>query len=137
MEFQNALGRVDEASIRRVSDMGVYHLDEGMTDGECEKFWQDAGKRAVEEGSVVVRKGFVEFVAMLERSRRDGGREGGSSNWDVISINFCAAFVRGCVDAALDGVHVGMYEVLANRLDGRGIIRGPRTNLVSCCVSSF
>jgi 2-hydroxy-3-keto-5-methylthiopentenyl-1-phosphate phosphatase len=109
--YQRGLKVVEERSFERISRSGLF---KAMGDRALE----DAGRRAVERGEVVVRVGFREFLDMV-KERGD--------IWGIVSVNFSASFIRGVL-AASAGSDVEDVEILANSPDENGVLFGPESN---------
>ena len=105
--FQRALKVIEERSFARV---GGSELFEGISEEE----WKGFGEEAVQSGSVVIRRGFLEFVQGLIRS---GGR------WGVLSVNFSKMFVSGVLGTI--GEDLKEVTILANQPGLDGVIKGP------------
>jgi len=109
IEYYQSLSGVENRSFERVSKSGLFRE---ILNNE----WEAFGKGAVEEGKVVIREGFGDFVKEVEKS---GGI------WGVVSVNFCSHFIRGVLASA--GVDTSTVEILANSSDKNGILFGPET----------
>ena len=93
---------METTSLNRVEECGVFR--------QCTRdAFRKAGREAVEDGAVIVRDGFREFV---DRVRRRGHRV-----W-IVSVNWSAAFIEGVCD-------VPDIRVVANEIEEDGRIVGP------------
>ena len=109
IQYYRALREIEERSFRRVSQSGLFR---GITPAD----WEGAGRDATEKGDVILRKGFKEFLGKLEQAK---------SPWGIVSVNFSGSFIRGVIGASA-GPRNAKVEVLANELDEKGIVVGPR-----------
>ena len=105
--FQQALKVIEERSFARVGGSGLF---EGISEEE----WKGFGEEAVQNGSVDIRRGFLEFVQGLVHS---GGR------WGVLSVNFSRMFVSGVLGTI--GEDLKEVTILANQPGLDGVIKGP------------
>jgi 2-hydroxy-3-keto-5-methylthiopentenyl-1-phosphate phosphatase len=108
--FYRSLRGIEIRSFERVSSSGLFN-------GIQKEDWEQFGREAVKSEEVTVRKGLKEF---LERIRILKGR------WGIVSVNFSSAFIRGVLEESARGESSGS-EVLANQLDERGFLIGPKT----------
>ena len=111
IRYQRNLKAVEERSFGRVSSSGLF---EGMG----KQVWEDAGRKAVTKGDVVVRDSFKEFIGRL-RERGD--------TWGIVSVNFSGSFIRGVLEVSAGSENEGV-EILANSPDEKGVIIGPKSN---------
>lgn len=101
--FLASMGPVEEASIQRVHQLGVFQeLDQDTL--------RKLGRDAARNGDVVLRAGFWDLLALAE-----------SRGWDVsvLSINWSRSFVDGVLDGRIS-------NIVANEISARdGTIGGP------------
>ncbi|KFZ13017.1 hypothetical protein V502_06817 [Pseudogymnoascus sp. VKM F-4520 (FW-2644)] len=112
-----ALRDVEWASVERVGESGIFK-------GVSRESFREMGRAAAagdlqgrNDSVVVVRGGFVEFVAWIRENRAE---------WGVVSVNWSWRWIRGVLDTVLGDVGGGgsMY-VKANDADGStGMING-------------
>ncbi|HEX3017550.1 MAG TPA: hypothetical protein VHP31_06820 [Caproicibacter sp.] len=141
--FLNGLRPVELASVERVGRSGIFRevtpsqlrqcarelattVDKGPTQ-------YSNGVKAEGKERILIRKGFRQFIGEIEtRSLR---------SWGVVSVNWSREWIRGALDAALDGEEgerkralerVDMVPVMSNEIDAAtGVIEGCRLDIVS------
>jgi len=106
--YYRSLRDVESRSFGRVSSSGLFR---GIEKDE----WEEFGREAVRRGEVIVRKGFKDFVKLVERS---------DEIWGVVSVNFSSHFIRGVLEASA-GSNTSIVKVLANQPDEMGVLKGP------------
>lgn len=102
-QFLASMGTVEEASIQRVHQLGVFQ-------GLDKETLRKVGQEAVRNGDVVVRAGFWDLLALAE-----------SRGWDVsvLSINWSRTFIDGVLDGKIS-------HIIANEINSDdGTIGGP------------
>lgn len=109
MNYQRSMQAVELRSFARVSQSGIFR-------DVSEEDWRAAGAKAVIEGHVVVRNGFKTFIDRIQTA---------GSSWDIVSVNFCAEFIRGVLMEELQQDWKTGPRILANAPDQEGILRGP------------
>lgn len=119
-KFLGGLRAVEEKSVKRVSKAGIF---EGVTPGMLRQM-------AGEEADVVVREGFGDFVAEMERR---------GLGWGLVSVNWSREWIRGVLDGILgDAEQVDTVPVMANEIDpATGRIEGCRLDVVCSPLSSL
>lgn len=106
-QFLAASMAVEEASIQRVHDLGVFRdLDRDSL--------RQVGREALRNGDIVIRAGFRETLALAK-----------AHGWktSVLSINWSQSFLQGILETFDEN---GELEVVANEIHAEdGTIRGP------------
>lgn len=102
VEFLRQAKTVELRSLERIRDCRLFQ-------GIAPECFREAGRKAVENGAVVLREGFRRFV---EARLDDGWRV-----W-VVSVNWSSAFIEGALDCP--GI-----TVIANYIRDDGSIAGP------------
>lgn len=102
VEFLHQTKAVELRSLERIRDCRLFQ-------GIAAERFREAGRKAVEDGAVVLREGFRRFV---EARLREGWHV-----W-VVSVNWSSAFIEGALDCP-------DITVIANRIRDDGSIAGP------------
>jgi hypothetical protein len=90
---------VEEASIQRINASNIFEGADFMT-------LFGAGRQAVAEGHVKLRKGFLEFIQHLEQA---------GIEVTIVSVNWSEDWIRGCISPATP-------NILSNTIDLTGKI---------------
>lgn len=143
--FMDRLRPVELASIERVGRSGVFRE---VTSSQLRRRARELAmadqtpmqhsnavkdRKAGEKEKILIRKGFREFIGQIEtRSLR---------SWGVVSVNWSPEWIRGALDAALDGERgekkrelerVDMVPVMSNEINtATGAIEGYKLDIVS------
>lgn len=118
-----ALRDVEWASVERVGESGIF---KGVSRESFREMGRAAAAGDLQGGNdrvVVVREGFVEFVAWIRENRAE---------WGVVSVNWSWRWIRGVLDTVLGDVGGGdSMSVKANDADGStGMINGYPLHMV-------
>lgn len=120
-----ALSRVEQASLDRVSSAGIFA---GLT----RQLIAEGATKLIESKKVELRTGFAPFLHLARSRSRD--------RLDLLSVNWSRYFIESCLAAAKAPVHNS--SIYANELDGirdgqvsRGYI-GPKNEADMSIVSS-
>jgi len=107
IQFYRSFKEVEEQSFNRISDSGIFA-------GINETKWEELGSQAVENGEVVLREGFENFVGRVNKAK---------AMWSVISVSFSRAFIKGVLSSSAGPM--SSISITANQPNKDGILKGP------------
>jgi thiamine phosphate phosphatase / amino-HMP aminohydrolase len=110
IDYYRSLKEVETISFGRVSSSGVFH---SISTNDFEHF----GSEAIQNGEIVVREGFKEFLERIKKQRDLVG---------VVSVNFSRYFIQGVLEASA-GPQLSQIGIIANHSDENGVLLGPQT----------
>lgn len=112
IQFYRSLREVEVKSFDRVSESGIFS-------GISEEEFKDLGRQAVQDGNVVIRDGFEQFLLHINESKAE---------WAIVSVNFSSAFIRGVLSYVKRDADI---LIISNQPDAQGVLKGHRGKVMA------